>query len=76
MEGTTQVVCSCGSIFMPDAVFCRNCGEHRDKAEGRMDKKLVDMSGYEKQCECGSVFKADAKHCRSCGLKRKLIPES
>lgn len=57
-----EVPCSCGIILMPDANFCRKCGN------GRKDEKVLDYSS--EKCRCGNVFLPDAQFCRRCGIKR------
>jgi hypothetical protein len=36
---TIPRVCSCGNTFMPDSIFCRKCGKHRDSEEDRSISK-------------------------------------
>jgi RNA polymerase subunit RPABC4/transcription elongation factor Spt4 len=67
-EASAEVACvACGNIMMPDAKFCRECGEPRP---------VVDVSahmdiGSAEMCEnCGSQFMPDAKFCRECGEPR------
>mmetsp|Transcript_54498 Transcript_54498/g.154375 ORF Transcript_54498/g.154375 Transcript_54498/m.154375 type:complete len:592 (+) Transcript_54498:69-1844(+) len=57
-----EVPCSCGNILMPDANFCRKCGN------GRKDGNAVDCSS--EKCRCGNIFLPDAEFCRRCGVKR------
>mmetsp|Transcript_179854 Transcript_179854/g.570479 ORF Transcript_179854/g.570479 Transcript_179854/m.570479 type:complete len:607 (+) Transcript_179854:113-1933(+) len=57
-----EVPCSCGNVLMPDANFCRKCGN------GRKDGKALDCSS--EKCRCGNIFLPDADFCRRCGVKR------
>lgn len=51
--GTKNAECKCGSIFMPDALFCRKCGASRGGEErpNAMSKKKI--TGIRAPCKGG-----------------------
>eukprot|EP00929_Paragymnodinium_shiwhaense_P071632 TRINITY_DN36397_c0_g1_i1.p1 TRINITY_DN36397_c0_g1~~TRINITY_DN36397_c0_g1_i1.p1 ORF type:complete len:946 (-),score=212.40 TRINITY_DN36397_c0_g1_i1:106-2943(-) len=57
--------CTCGNVFLADAVFCRKCGAKRATAE---------TAAF--QCVCGNNFLPDSEFCRRCGTSRTELTKS
>jgi len=44
-QGASQDACTCGSVFVSDAVFCRKCGEKR-AGTGESERRLARDGGF------------------------------
>jgi len=56
-----HISCSkCGNKFLPDAEFCRKCGELRP-------------AWKQSTCYCGNSFEQDEAYCRKCGADVEVM---
>ncbi len=76
---------SCGTSYVPGAVFCGECGQTRAVAEAppgpvtehdaTVEYEVDPPPTFARFCEeCGTTFAADAEFCGECGATRRRLP--
>eukprot|EP00931_Biecheleriopsis_adriatica_P072416 TRINITY_DN4667_c0_g1_i1.p1 TRINITY_DN4667_c0_g1~~TRINITY_DN4667_c0_g1_i1.p1 ORF type:complete len:520 (+),score=86.93 TRINITY_DN4667_c0_g1_i1:45-1562(+) len=62
-EASETTSCShCGNVYMPDAMFCRKCGQTRPTGQAREAERCRN---------CGNLLMPDSVFCRKCGHSRE-----